>query len=558
MDIEKQIVDQRLLGIIKENPELFSESEEKNISKAFLMLGVSAYLDLEISEVEQYITDGGNDGGFDAAYIVDGSDTQLNVVLFQSKYTRNLEKDSNFPSNAVEKAVNTVNSVFDPSSHIELNERSFQKVNEIRSFILEGKIPYVSFVMINNGLHWNEEGNNFIQNKFRNNEQVNFIHFNHKDIIKYINRNKAINTQIQLSGQAVQEDFNFKRVILGRISITQIYNLMNQFGDSLLEKNICRYLGKNTVNLNISKTLIDEQKNQNFFFYNNGITLICKKFSYNALQSQNWIVKLEDLQIINGGQTCKTIFQTIKENQNLDYSTVFVLVRIYELNDDEKIIQDITYATNSQNPVDFRDLKSNDKNQILLEQSAKEFGYIYKRKRDNSSSVNNSIPVTVAAEAILSVWRDMPHVARYKKNDLFDSYYNKIFNNLNAAQMILAVLIFRYCDSIRKKTSSDIDINAFRPFETHFMSNIVGKLLLKNCKLKNQDEITHKNFIFLKTEFEKSKEELFNQAEQILKNILQTYLRTTELHSLDGRTIASPFRRYDIIVDINKSVFTLH
>lgn len=33
MDIEKQIIDKRLLGIIKENPELFSKSEEKNLSK---------------------------------------------------------------------------------------------------------------------------------------------------------------------------------------------------------------------------------------------------------------------------------------------------------------------------------------------------------------------------------------------------------------------------------------------------------------------------------------------------------------------------------------------
>ena len=36
------------------------------------------------------------------------------------------------------------------------------------------------------------------------------------------------------------------------------------------------------------------------------------------------------------------------------------------MNDDEEIVQDITYATNSQNPVDLRDLKSNDKIQIFI------------------------------------------------------------------------------------------------------------------------------------------------------------------------------------------------
>lgn len=103
MDISKQIIDQRIQGIIKENPDFFIENEEKNISKAFLLLGVASYLDIEISEAEQYITDGGNDGGFDAAYIDDVSESQINVVLFQSKYTRDLNKDSNFPSNAIEK-----------------------------------------------------------------------------------------------------------------------------------------------------------------------------------------------------------------------------------------------------------------------------------------------------------------------------------------------------------------------------------------------------------------------------------------------------------------------
>lgn len=548
MDIAKQIVDQRVTGIIKENPDLFTDTFEKNISKAFLLLGVSSYLDLEISEAEQYITDGGNDGGFDAAYIVEGSDMQLNVVLFQSKYTRDLDKDSNFPANAIEKAVNTVACVFDPSSQIKLNEKSLEKVNEIRSFILDGRIPYVTFVMLNNGLVWNDDGQNHIDNKFKGQEQIKFVHFNHDDIIKYINRNKKINTQLTLSGQAVQENFNYKRVILGRVAVMEIYKLMKQYGDSLLEKNIRRYLGKNAVNTGIIKTLLNVQKNQNFFFYNNGVTLVCEKMSYNALQAQNWIVKMDGLQIINGGQTCKTIFQTIEEHPEIDYSSVFVLVRIYEVSDDENIVQDITYATNSQNPVDLRDLKSNDEKQILLETGSKELGYVYKRKRDAAINVSaNSIPTSVAAEAVLSVWRDMPYIARYRKNDLFDSYYEKIFDELTAAQMILAVLIFRYCDTMRKKNSTDDDITAFRSFEAHFMANIVGKLLLEQQNLLLKD-VTHKNFTTLIQIFNAGREQLFDKGENILKIMLQDYFGTNDLHNLDGRTIAVPFRRYDLFV----------
>ena len=125
MDIAKQIIDQRINKILEDNQEIFTASDnERNRSKAFLVLGVAAYLGIDLTEAVQYLTDGGNDGGFDAAYIVEAQDSQLNVVLFQSKYSRKLDKDSNFPANAVEKAVNTIKCVFDPSTHIELNVQS--------------------------------------------------------------------------------------------------------------------------------------------------------------------------------------------------------------------------------------------------------------------------------------------------------------------------------------------------------------------------------------------------------------------------------------------------
>lgn len=547
MDIAKQIIDQRVNKILTDNPTLFSGvDQERKKSKAFLLLGVAAYLDIDIAEAVQYITDGGNDGGFDAAYIAEIQDYQLNVVLFQSKYSRKLENDSNFPANAVEKAVNTVKCVFDPDEIIQLNEKSREKVNEIRSFILDGHIPYVTFVMLNNGLGWNQDGQNHIDNTFANQEQVHFVHYSHKDIIEYINRNIPIKTQLNFSGKAIQEDFNYKRVILGRVSVPEIYKLMDEFGDRLLEKNIRHYLGINTINEQIGATLLSEEKKQNFFFFNNGLTMICEKFSYNGLQDRNWNVKIDKLQIINGGQTCKTIYQTLKNHSDIDFSQVYILVRLYEVNDDEEMVQDITYATNSQNPVDFRDLKSNDEIQKLLEISAKDLGYIYKRKRDNLGNTN-VIPSTVAAEAVLAVWRKKPHLAKYKRNEFFDKYYDEIFYNLNAAQMIIAVIIFRYCDTCRKHISEDREIQAQRPFSQHFLAYMVGRRLLKasNIKLEN---LTHVNFEKVKLCFEEKKEDFYQAAETQLIQILKRYFNQDSLENIDGRTMAAAFRRFDILL----------
>ena len=98
MDINKHIVDQRINKIINDNPELFEADNDKNrkLSKAFLMLGVSSYLDIELKDVMSLITEGGNDCGIDAMYIGDVSETEFTVFMFQSKYKFNLDNDSNW------------------------------------------------------------------------------------------------------------------------------------------------------------------------------------------------------------------------------------------------------------------------------------------------------------------------------------------------------------------------------------------------------------------------------------------------------------------------------
>lgn len=547
MDVVKQIIDQRITRILQDNHELFADKDdERKRSQAFLLLGVASYLDIDIAEATQYITDGGQDGGFDAAYIEEGQDSQINVVLFQSKYSRKLEIDSNFPANAVEKAVNTVKCVFDPSANIQLNYKSKKKVDEIRSFILDGKIPYVTFVMLNNGLTWNDDGKNYIDNAFKGQEQVRFEHFCHTDIINYINRTTPINTHINFSGKAIQEDFNYKRVILGRVAVSEIFKLMDEYGDRLLEKNIRRYLGRSIINEQISRTLLSKEKKQNFFFFNNGVTMICDKFRYNGLQDKDWNVIIDKLQIINGGQTCRTIYQTFKEHPENDYSQVYILVRLYEVNDDEDVVKDITYATNNQNPVDMRDLKSNDELQVLLETSAAELGYTYKRKRDNSGNAN-VIPATVAAEAVFAVWRGKPHLAKYKRSEFFDKYYDEIFKNLNAAQMIVAVSIFRYCDNYRKKLSKDTDVNAQRPFSQYFLSYMVGKRLLKDAGI-TIDELTHRNFSDIMKIWLENSETFYKEEEIKLIEILKAYFNK-DLDKIDGRTMAAVFRRFDVLVE---------
>ena len=547
MDIAKQIIDQRIHKIIEENPqlEILTQDSEQKVSRAFLLLVVATYLDKDIADVLSYITEGGSDGGFDAV-VLDTVEGTLHVVFFQTKYTRDLAKDSNFPANAVEKAVVSVKSVFNPKACISLNEQSRRAVDQIRSFIADGYIPDVHFILANNGSKWNTDGQNKIDNEFIGKTQVRFHHYNHNNILDAINRKVSIDAKIHFSGKAVGEQLMYKPVVIGRVKVTEIAGLMAQYGDVLLERNVRKYLGtNNNVNKDIRETLLVDSGN--FFFYNNGITMVCKNLRYNELQKEDWIVHAEGLQIINGGQTCQTINETATENPTADFANTYVLVRMYAIGDDEQVAIGITKATNTQSPIDLRDLHANEPEQQLLETGANGLGYVYKRKRDAILNVNaDTITSSVAAEAVFTIWCEKPHLVSRKKHELFGStYYDEIFGNLNAARMIISVLVFRYCDNMRRRISHDKDVDAQRSYSQYILAMMLGKRLLSGCNI-TLEKLDHRNFTEVKSHFDQMKEQYFLESERQLMCLLNKEF-DQPLHNIDGRSLAAVFRRFEFI-----------
>jgi hypothetical protein len=201
-----------------------------------------------------------------------------------------------------------------------------------------------------------------------------FVHVNHERLVALMQRRKPIDAQLRLSGKAIVENFDFRRVLIRKLPVSEIKGLFDAYGDALLDRNIRRYLGLrgNRVNAGIHETLADPAGRTNFYFFNNGITAICTKFSHNALQAEDWVLSTEGLQIVNGGQTSKTIQLALKELPGHDFSTTFVLLRLYEISPQDAIINNITFATNSQNPVDLTDLHSNDPVQDRLAMGLKD------------------------------------------------------------------------------------------------------------------------------------------------------------------------------------------
>ena len=552
MNINASIVDQRIVGIIEDHADWLPVGNDTNKKKsaAFVLLCMSTALEFTLEEAAELLTEGGNDAGVDGLHIGEVDDGEFVVTLFQGKYkVKDLSGAANFPENGVQKAVNTVATLFDPAKQVELNDKIAPKVEEIRSLVRDGYIPNVLVVLCNNGAKWKESARHWIDQSGFTEDQVTWIHYNHDSIVSVLQRKKAVDDSLRLDGKAVIEDFNFRRVLVGKVSVTEIADLFNRHNDLLLERNIRRYLGlhSNRVNAAIHQTLVDPAKRENFYFFNNGITMICRKFRHNALQGENYQLKLEGMQIINGGQTCKTIQQTLYPAQQAlfeeSYENIYVLIRIYELaDDDQDFVRDITYATNSQNPVDLRDLRSNDEIQKQLEIGIKDLGYIYKRQREEGGGGSLVITSSIVAEATLAIWKEKPQQAKFRRKEHFGKLYAIIFDEINAAQAVLAVMIFRYVENKRKRPTAENPPD-FLPYASHYLAMLLGRQLLAQQGI-TVDDISHRNFQELFSTFKNSREDYYQESMDQVQNALNTFYGQREI-SL--QQLAATFRRGDLM-----------
>lgn len=550
MNINISIIDQRLVSVSKDirqkaSEELRITDEGRLKSLAFVYLCVKTILDLDGDDVFDCLTEGGGDFGVDAIHISEEYDGEFTVSLFQAKYKNNLEGNSNFPEEGIKSLINAINYLFNPAAKLEhINQRLLVKVEEARSLIRDGYIPQVRTIACNNGRKWNLSAQEAIE-RAEFGDQVTWEYVNHERLVKILQASKPVKDTLQLSGKAIVEDMEFSRVLLGRISVTEIATLIERHGERLLERNIRRYLGLqgNRVNEGIRHTLTSDEKN-NFYFYNNGVTLICDSFSYNALQDGDYKVRVENLQIINGGQTCMTIFKTLREPDLIHQNAqAFVLLRLYQLpRENEGLVQRITYATNSQNPVDLKDLRANDERQKILEKDIEQLGFNYRTKRSNTPTRSADITSGVAAEAVLSVWRRKPHQAKFFSREHFGKLYDTIFTDqLNGAQIVIAVQLYRIAENRRKRPeSTDPD---FVRYASCFIAMQMGQKLLADMKVQMKD-ISHQNFQSAQMLIDQNGESYFNASLQDIKQALQDLYGEQEI-SL--QQLSATFRRGDLI-----------
>jgi len=204
-------------------------------------------------------------------------------------------------------------------------------------------------------------------------------------------------------------------------------------------------------------------------------------------------------------------------------------------------VQSITYATNSQNPVDLRDLRSNDARQKSLEASIQGLGFEYRRQRSAVAPRPVDISTATAAEAVLAVWRRKPQQAKFRTTEHFGKLYDTIFTeDLQGTHVVTAVLLFRIAENKRKRPTANSA--ALVPYAACFAAMLMGQYLLEDMGIA-LEKLDHRNFEAAQRLIDTQGEAYFARAITALEAaVAQLYGgRTVSLQQL-----SATFRRGDL------------
>lgn len=208
--------------------------------------------------------------------------------------------------------------------------------------------------------------------------------------------------------------------------------LYDKYSARLLEQNVRTFLQtRGLVNKGIRNTILQEP--QKFFAYNNGISATAQAVEIKATESGLQIIRMMDLQIVNGGQTTASLYQA-KKRDNADLSRIFVQMKLTVVDsaESEKVVPKISEYANTQNRVTAADFFSNQPFHTQMEgfsrrlwaparvEEQRETHWFYERVRGQYAD----------AQARLSTAEARKFKAEYPKSQMFSKTDLAKFDNV--------------------------------------------------------------------------------------------------------------------------------
>jgi len=257
--------------------------------------------------------------------------------------------------------------------------------------------------------------------------------------------NKGTILNINTNDYKLENVLDAKYVFTPVTSIFRIYRNALEKNYPIFDMNIREYLGNKGVNKKIYETLLDKEDRKNFFYYNNGITLICDSMTSPTSQPRgnniNVSFNVTNPQIVNGCQTVNSIYEALKNedpnNLEKEYKDTFVMLKILQIDrkneSEQQLYKNIVTYNNSQNSIDEKTFVSNTSIFNRLKNEFEDKGFLLLIKQSDKNSFKNTYSKTTKLQE-----RSHERIERFGLSGYFDKTQDYFIPLEKMLQVIIA------------------------------------------------------------------------------------------------------------------------
>lgn len=429
------------------------------MTRALSAYTISHFAQIENEVAASSVVDGGNDNGIDAVYYDEKSRL---LYLIQSKWRHDGKSE---PSNGdIKKFIGGVKDLFNQRFDV-FNEKVNSKKDTIVNSLNDPRTK-CKLVIVYTGLNFSDPStrdiNEFINEVNDASELVSVEIFNlialHKSLIAD-SYGDTIDLNIHLTDWGTKKEP--KIAFYGQVSGIEIAHWWKDYNQRLFAKNLRELLENSEINNEITKTI--ETDPDNFWYYNNGITIVSKSITKTIAGGSTHSYgdfDCKDISIVNGAQTVGSIGKCLQNKglkENLE--KISVLIRLISLeNSKEDFGKYITRNNNRQNEIKSRDLVALDPVQQRIKRELAIDGISYHIMRSSEEKTTpNSFDVGESTIALACSMEDSSFAVQVKREigilweDIDKAPYKILFN-----PSVSGYYIWR-CVQVQRNIDKEID-----------------------------------------------------------------------------------------------------
>ena len=414
----------------------YYQEKHSNDGQRFVAWYLRNIYGLDIYDAKDCITDSAGDKQIDAVYVCEDEQT---VYIIQGKFTKKAKIDAE-PLREIYSAWLQVKDL--QTLQESANDKLADKVSEISSALSNDYDLCFELVttaeLTKDAQQYSEKLRQELSDSNTLTASLSVI--DGQGIVRRLdealNKGTGINHSFTLEpGKYMQAEISGHKAVIAVIPLTDCLNIPGIDDGTLFRRNVRHSLGRDVkVNQEIAESI--RNNTAEFFFLHNGITAICS-----SLRIEGDTLRAEGLSVVNGCQSLTTIYGSSESVKKSGEGCI--LFRFYEISDNDKT-ETISRSTNSQNAVKPRDLRSNDKNILMLKKSYEQCypdGLLITKRGEKAPSSKNPLHVIdlLILGKMLITWHIQRPMETHAETNIFTDKFDLLFHRQYAPENMQAL-----------------------------------------------------------------------------------------------------------------------